>query len=70
MKDPYKTVFIARLDYSLTELDISQYFRKFGVIDSILIIRDHQGKAEDMALLFMNETLMHKHVFQSYRVLE
>lgn len=45
MKDPYKTVFIARLDYSLTELDISQYFRKFGVIDSILIIRDHQGKS-------------------------
>jgi len=45
MKDPYKTVFIARLDYTLTELDISQYFRKYGVIDSILIIRDHNGRS-------------------------
>lgn len=46
MKDPYKTVFIARLDYSLTELDISRNFSKYGVIDSVRIIRDRSlGKS-------------------------
>ncbi|KAI5966213.1 uncharacterized protein KGF55_000522 [Candida pseudojiufengensis] len=45
MKDPYKTVFIARLDYDLNEIDISQYFQKFGVIESISIIKDREGKS-------------------------
>ncbi|KAK6454570.1 uncharacterized protein RJT20DRAFT_130729 [Scheffersomyces xylosifermentans] len=40
MKDPFKTVFISRLDYKLTELDISKYFSKFGLIESVRIIRD------------------------------
>lgn len=43
MKDPYKTVFLARLDYQLTELDISKHVSKYGVIDSIRIIRDREG---------------------------
>ncbi|KAI5955904.1 hypothetical protein KGF54_001406 [Candida jiufengensis] len=45
MKDPYKTVFIARLDYDLTEIEISQYFQKFGVIESISLIKDKDGKS-------------------------
>ncbi|RCK67400.1 U1 small nuclear ribonucleoprotein [Candida viswanathii] len=45
MKDPLKTVFIARLDYSLTELDISKAFAKYGVIESIRVIRDQKGKS-------------------------
>lgn len=40
IKDPYRTVFIARLLYSLTELDISKLFNKFGGIESIRVIRD------------------------------
>lgn len=40
MKDPYKTVFISRLDYKLTEIDISNGFNNFGPINSIKIIRD------------------------------
>ena len=40
MGDPYKTVFIARVDYSLRELDISKHFSKYGVISSIRIVRD------------------------------
>ncbi|CAK7896463.1 U1 small nuclear ribonucleoprotein 70 kDa homolog [[Candida] anglica] len=39
MKDPYRTVFIARLPYELTELDISKSFGKYGMIESIRIIR-------------------------------
>lgn len=45
MKDPYKTVFIARLDYTLSELDISKNFSQFGIINSIRIIRDKSGKS-------------------------
>ncbi|KAI5958251.1 hypothetical protein KGF57_002606 [Candida theae] len=46
MKDPYKTVFVARLDYSLKEIDLSNYFRKFGVIESVSIIRDHEKRSK------------------------
>ncbi|KAI5969390.1 hypothetical protein CANMA_001457 [Candida margitis] len=60
MKDPYKTVFIARLDYSLTEVDISQSFRKFGVINSISIIRDHEGKSRGYGfIVYEQETDAH-----------
>lgn len=46
MKDPFKTVFISRLDYLLTELDISKNFSKYGVIESITIVRDKKlGKS-------------------------
>lgn len=46
MKDPFRTVFISRLDYSLTEFDISKSFSKYGVIESITIIRDKKlGKS-------------------------
>lgn len=45
MKDPFRTVFIARLDYNLTELDISRAFARYGMIESIRIIRDKQGKS-------------------------
>lgn len=42
IKDPYKTVFVARLYYSLTELDLSKHFNKFGTIESIRIIRNNE----------------------------
>jgi len=45
MKDPYRTVFVSRIDYSLTELDLSNKFSQFGVIESIRIIRDLNGKS-------------------------
>lgn len=40
MKDPYRTVFIARLDYSLSEIEISKHFSRFGPIESVRIIRN------------------------------
>lgn len=42
VKDPYRTVFVARIYYSLTELDLSKHFTKYGSIESIRIIRDTQ----------------------------
>lgn len=40
LKDPYRTVFIARLLYTLTELEISKLFNQFGGIESVRVIRD------------------------------
>lgn len=40
MKDPYRTVFVARLPYVLTELELSTSLAKFGAIESVRIIRD------------------------------
>lgn len=45
MKDPFKTIFVSRLDYSINELDLSKKFIKFGTIESIRIIRDKSGKS-------------------------
>lgn len=44
MKDPYKTVFIARLPYLVTEIEISKQFSRFGPILSVRIIRDRNNK--------------------------
>lgn len=40
MKDPYRTVFVARLPYLQTELELSTSLAKFGAIESVRIIRD------------------------------
>lgn len=46
IKDPYKTVFVARLYYSLTELDVSKHFNKYGTIESVRIVRHKEtGKS-------------------------
>lgn len=45
MKDPYRTVFIARLPYSLSELEVSRNLSKYGAIEGIRIIRDKEGKS-------------------------
>ncbi|CAH2353090.1 U1 small nuclear ribonucleoprotein 70 kDa homolog [[Candida] railenensis] len=40
MKDPYRTIFVSRLPYAVTELEISKSFSKYGIIESIRITRD------------------------------
>lgn len=45
LKDPYRTVFISRLYYWLTELDISKHFNRFGAVESVRIIRDKSNKS-------------------------
>ncbi|KAG7666370.1 uncharacterized protein J8A68_000091 [[Candida] subhashii] len=62
MKDPYRTVFISRLDYQLTELDISSAFSKYGVIESIRIIRDHQGKSRGYGFIVYERDVDAKNV--------
>lgn len=45
LKDPYRTVFVARLYYSLTELDLSKHFSRFGAIESLRVVRDKNGQS-------------------------
>lgn len=40
LRDPLKTVFVARLYYTLSELDLSKLFNRFGSIDTIRVVRD------------------------------
>ncbi|CUM66893.1 uncharacterized protein PRCAT00004578001 [Priceomyces carsonii] len=57
MRDPIRTVFIARLDYSSTELDISKNFSKYGMIESIRIIRDKNGKSKGYGFVVFEREL-------------
>lgn len=45
LKDPYRTVFVARLYYTLTEVDLSKLFAQYGSIESVKIIRDMDGRS-------------------------
>ncbi|KAI3403705.2 hypothetical protein KGF56_003523 [Candida oxycetoniae] len=56
MKDPYRTVFIARLEYSLTELEVTQHFQKYGIIESVKIIRDHQGNSRGYGFIVYEQS--------------
>lgn len=38
--DPYKSLFIGRLDYSVTEVELQQKFSVYGEIDKIRVVRD------------------------------
>lgn len=45
LKDPYRTVFVARLYYTTTELDLSKALSGFGSIESIRIVKDKEGNS-------------------------
>lgn len=50
--DPYKTLFIARMSYELTEEDLESEFSRFGKIDRIRIVRNTQnGKSRGYAFI-------------------
>lgn len=40
LKDPYRTVFVARLHYGVSELDVSKTFTLFGAIEAIRVVRN------------------------------
>lgn len=45
LKDPYRTVFVARLYYWFTEMDLSKTFSKYGAVDSVRVVRDKSGES-------------------------
>jgi U1 small nuclear ribonucleoprotein 70kDa len=43
--DPMRTLFVSRLDYSITESDLYAEFEKHGAIQELKLIRNKDGKS-------------------------
>lgn len=43
--DPYRTLFVGRLDYSVDEVALQKSFVKYGEIESCRVVRDKEGKS-------------------------
>lgn len=57
ISDPSRTIFVSRLDYKITEIEISNAFGKYGDIESVKIIRDKSGKSRGYGfIVFLTET--------------
>lgn len=44
--NPYKTIFVSRLDYNTIESRLKKEFEIYGVVKSVKIIRDKEGKSK------------------------
>ncbi|KAH3663317.1 hypothetical protein OGAPHI_005307 [Ogataea philodendri] len=50
--DPYKTVFVGRLDYKVNEIELRERFGQFGEIEQIRVVRDSStGKSRGYAFI-------------------
>ncbi|TFY80442.1 hypothetical protein EWM64_g3570, partial [Hericium alpestre] len=49
--DPYKTLFIARLQKAATEADIRREFEAYGTIERVRIVRDKKGRSRGYAFI-------------------
>ncbi|EST08643.1 U1 small nuclear ribonucleoprotein of 70kDa N-terminal [Kalmanozyma brasiliensis GHG001] len=49
--DAYKTLFLSRLPYDITEKDLAREFDMYGPIQSIHLIRDRAGKSRGYAFI-------------------
>ncbi|VEU24273.1 DEKNAAC105486 [Brettanomyces naardenensis] len=45
--DPYKTVFVGRLDYKVNEIDLSEKFSSFGEVDHVRVVRDSSQNGKE-----------------------
>lgn len=56
LKNPYCTVFVARLHYSATELDVSKTFTHYGSIESVRVARDKEtGQSRGYAFVVFED---------------
>ncbi|CCF60705.1 hypothetical protein KAFR_0L00970 [Kazachstania africana CBS 2517] len=54
--DPYKTIFIGRLPYNVTEIELQKIFIKFGEIEKIRIVKDIKtDKPKGYGFILFNE---------------
>ncbi|OSC99942.1 hypothetical protein PYCCODRAFT_1372236 [Trametes coccinea BRFM310] len=49
--DPYKTLFIARLNKNATENDLRREFESFGNIERVRVVRDKNGRSRGYAFI-------------------
>eukprot|EP01083_Nonionella_stella_P191601 709080_1 len=64
-KDPYKTLFVARLSYELTEDDLRREFERYGRIREVKLISDkNTGKSRGYAFIEFERSNDLKEAFQ------
>ncbi|KAJ8509144.1 hypothetical protein ONZ45_g8639 [Pleurotus djamor] len=49
--DPYKTLFISRLNKTATENDLRREFETYGTIERVRIVRDKKGRSRGYAFI-------------------
>ncbi|OAX32612.1 hypothetical protein K503DRAFT_701775 [Rhizopogon vinicolor AM-OR11-026] len=49
--DPYKTLFISRLNKNATESDLRREFESFGTIERVRLVRDKKGRCRGYAFV-------------------
>ncbi len=64
--DPYKTVFVGRLDYNVNEIELSEKFSSFGEIEKVRVVRDKtdQTKSRGYAFIIYKNSSDAKTAFQ------
>jgi len=55
LKDPYRTVFVSRLYYWFTELDLTKHFNRFGSIESVRVVRDKNGHSRGYGFVVFDQ---------------
>lgn len=53
--DPFCTLFVGRLSYTLDEADLDREFAKYGPIDRIRIVRDENNKSRGYAFIVFEQ---------------
>lgn len=49
--DPFTTLFLSRLDFSVTEKDLQKEFEMYGPIARIRVVSDRNGKSRGYAFI-------------------
>jgi len=63
-KHAYKTLFVARLSYNVTESDLKREFERYGPIKDIKLIRDKEGKPRGYAFIEFESSRDLKEAFE------
>eukprot|EP01029_Cantina_marsupialis_P029793 TRINITY_DN782217_c0_g1_i1.p1 TRINITY_DN782217_c0_g1~~TRINITY_DN782217_c0_g1_i1.p1 ORF type:complete len:327 (+),score=107.54 TRINITY_DN782217_c0_g1_i1:140-1120(+) len=53
--DPYKTIFVGRLDYATTERDLKRFFERVGPVKAVCLIHDLEGNSRGYAFVEMEQ---------------
>ncbi|KAH3902750.1 U1 snRNP complex subunit SNP1 SCDLUD_000338, partial [Saccharomycodes ludwigii] len=64
--DPYKTIFVGRLPYSVDEVELHKIFIKFGAIEKLRIVRDIKtNKSKGYGFITFGEQQSAKNCYKS-----
>lgn len=63
--DPYKTLFVARLSYEVTESDLENEYSRYGPIERIRIVKDSNSKSRGYGFLVFDREQDMKAAYRS-----